>query len=105
MFLHAVAPQIIAAPKQQTLHLGSHQNVLTCLVTGGIRTVDWRKDNKTINDTTRYKILASGSLQLTANVSESDSGVYTCRASNKAGTVLKEVEVKVQESVSGDLAI
>ena len=87
------------------LYLGSSRAVITCLVTGGIRTVEWRKDSTTVissNDTetsSRHRILPSGSLQIT-NVSESDSGDYTCGASNKAGEETRHIKVEVQHKVS-----
>lgn len=102
----AVAPQILAAPEKQTLYLDSKMAIITCLVPGGMRTVEWKKNNETIassNDTdessSKYEVLPSGSLQV-ANVSEFDGGEYVCHASNKAGEETRYIHVEVQQKVS-----
>ena len=102
----AVAPQILAAPENQTVYLDSKVAIITCLVPGGMRTVEWKKDGVTIvssNDTdrssTQYRILPSGSLQI-ANASEFDGGEYLCQVSNKAGEEARLIHVEVQKKVS-----
>ena len=94
---------MIAAPASQTLNLDS-RGIIECIVTDGIREVEWQKDNQTIassNGTVvdiRYKVLSSGSLQI-SNVTQQDSGQYGCIVSNKAGKVSKEINVTVTNTL------
>ena len=106
-----MAPQVLSAPEEQTVIVGATEGTITCLVTDGIRDMEWKKDGQIIaysNYTTtdvvdaRYTILSSGSLHIT-NITEQDGGIYSCTVSNPAGSDFKTIEVEARYEVSCEL--
>ena len=96
---YTVAPNVVSSPKVQNFRIHTSINV-TCLVTGGIRDVEWQRNNQTIAHSntfianSRYEVLSSGSLHI-FNITEQDSGHYRCIVSNKAGKHSQNIEVNV----------
>lgn len=94
-----IAPNVVSSPKVQNFRIHTSINV-TCLVTGGIRDVEWQRNNQTIAHSntfianSRYEVLSSGSLHI-FNITEQDSGHYRCIVSNKAGKHSQNIEVNV----------
>lgn len=93
--------------QQQMLFIGTN-GVITCLVSEGMRDLEWKTNghsiaysNSTITSTVeaRYTILDSGSLHI-SNVTEQDAGIYSCTVSNPAGSDSKTIEVEAVYQVS-----
>ena len=70
---------------------------LTCNVSGYPKpSVTWAREGAPINmSNPRYLILPSGSLRI-YGVTPSDSGIYSCEASNPLGKARHPVELSVQ---------
>lgn len=90
------------APESQILQI-NNDNTVSCIVTGGIRAVEWKKNNRTIAYSNRtivddhYIVLNSGSLFI-SNLAHEDSGRYECIVSNKGGMKSRNIEVMVISS-------
>lgn len=104
---YAVAPQVVTAPGSQVLMTKTNDTIV-CLVTAGIRNVEWKRNNQTIahsNGTVadhHYRILPSGSL-FVFDITQQDDGLYSCKVSNKAGEDSREIRVKVVHKASTKL--
>lgn len=98
---------MLSAPPHQSLMAGAVAGVVTCLVTDGVRTVNWTKGGHFIGHSngthtsvvdSRYTVQSSGSLHI-ANITEEDAGVYNCTVSNPAGGASRAIEVEVDDDV------
>lgn len=79
---------------------------LTCNVTGYPKpSVSWFREGVPLNTSLpRYVILPSGSLRI-LGVALSDSGIYSCEASNPLGNARHPVELSVQSKTIISFAV
>ena len=89
-------PAFIASPKDQTIPKGQSAT-FSCFATGDpVPSIKWYKSNNLISGNAHFNILPNGTLTV-KSVTEQDSGLYTCRATNEAGTT----EAKASLLVAG----
>lgn len=71
-------------------------------LTGGPFSVEWYKDGTVIRESSKYKMIINqeGLHSLMVNsVTQSDAGIYTCRAQSAAGVVDTSAKLIVQGTV------
>ncbi len=91
-------PVIIGFTQTQDPIVEGNQLVMECMVEGTPRpTVTWTKDNTTLENTGGIFITPDGRVaQVRIDpVSTEDSGLYSCKASNEAGSVENLFLIKV----------
>ncbi|XP_078604169.1 hemicentin-1-like isoform X2 [Branchiostoma floridae x Branchiostoma japonicum] len=91
-----VPPVITSDESSVTVGVGEAA-LLTCQAEGvPLPTITWRKDGVflTNRDSARYRILPSGSVQI-SSTSVQDAGLYTCMASNEVGTDQQRINLFV----------
>ncbi|XP_078687492.1 hemicentin-1-like isoform X2 [Branchiostoma floridae x Branchiostoma belcheri] len=91
-----VPPVISIAESLVTVGVGEVA-LLTCQAEGVPHpTITWRKDGVflTNRDSGKYRVLPSGSVQI-SSASIQDAGLYTCMASNEAGTDQQRIQLFV----------
>ena len=87
-------PIFSTSPMNQTIPKGQTAS-LSCSATGDpLPSIKWFKSQDSINNDLHFSILPNGTL-LINSVSEQDSGWFTCRAMNDAGTVEKRAYLLV----------
>ena len=70
---------------------------LSCTATGDpIPDQSWSRNETALESSSRFQISADGSSLAIRNVGVADGGVYTCHASNSAGTASATVMLDVQ---------
>lgn len=83
-----VPPMFTKSPMNQTIPKGQTAS-FSCLATGDPPPlIKWFKSQNSISNDLHFSILPNGTLVIN-NVSEQDSGWFTCRATSAAGTVEK----------------
>ena len=84
-FFHSVPPVFTKFPMNQTIPKGQTAS-FSCSATGDpLPLIKWFKSQDSISNDSHFSVLPNGTL-LINNVSEQDSGWFTCRATNDAGT-------------------
>uniref|UniRef100_A0A8D2JA40 Ig-like domain-containing protein n=1 Tax=Varanus komodoensis TaxID=61221 RepID=A0A8D2JA40_VARKO len=96
-FAEAFPPTFLTRPESITTFVGKNARFF-CTVSGTpvIETV-WQKDGSTISSTERSRISASDnkhSLEI-ARLTVNDRGIYTCKASNKFGADICQMELAI----------
>ena len=86
----AVPPNFVMSPINQTIPKGKTA-IFLCQATGiPVPSIKWYKSQNLITNDVRFTVLSNGTL-VVKSVSEQDSGWFTCRATNDAGTSEKRV--------------
>lgn len=84
------------APEPIQNKLTQTDAIITCKPSGNPKPlVRWKKDGIYLAMSPRYRILAGGNLRI-INVTKSDSGKYTCVASNRLGSDTRSGRLNVQ---------
>ena len=93
-FFLPVPPIFITSPTNQTIPKGQTAS-FSCSATGDpLPLIKWFKSQDSISNDLHFSVLSNGTLVIN-NVSEQDSGWFTCRATNDAGTVEKRAYLLV----------
>uniref|UniRef100_A0A8C2UJN2 Hemicentin-1 n=1 Tax=Coturnix japonica TaxID=93934 RepID=A0A8C2UJN2_COTJA len=92
-----VPPGIVDEDKQEDVKVKEKNNVtLTCEVTGNpVPQITWVKDGQLLMEDKDHKFLSSGRFLEVTNAQVSDTGRYTCVASNTAGDKSKSYSLNV----------
>ena len=86
----AVPPNFVMSPINQTIPKGKTA-IFSCQATGiPVPSIKWYKSQNLITNDVPFTVLSNGTL-VVKSVSEQDSGWFTCRATNDAGTSEKRV--------------
>ena len=86
----AVPPNFVMSPINQTIPKGKTA-IFSCQATGiPAPSIKWYKSQNLITNDVRFTVSSNGTL-VVKSVSELDSGWFTCRATNDAGTSEKRV--------------
>ena len=89
-----VPPIFTESPMNQTIPKG-HTARIPCSASGDpLPLIKWFKSQDSIGNDLHFSVLANGTLVINS-VSERDSGWFTCRATNNAGTVQKKAYLLV----------
>ena len=95
--LISVAPVVVATELSITAIEGDEAN-LTCLATGDpVPFQTWSRNGTQLTSGGRYQISGDGRVLTVQQVSEDeDEGMFTCHASNDAGSDSADIAVSVQ---------
>lgn len=89
-----VQPIFTESPMNQTIPKGQTARI-PCSASGDpLPLIKWFKSQDSIGNDLHFSVLANGTLVINS-VSERDSGWFTCRATNDAGTVQKKAYLLV----------
>ena len=77
----------------------------SAVATSGQRaTIQWYKNGKTMQSSTRYSLLSFSTVFVIFNAVVDDTGTYTCSATNDAGVVQTSMYLRIKsQSVAGEL--
>ncbi|NXL89730.1 HMCN1 protein, partial [Alectura lathami] len=92
-----VPPGIVGENKQEDVKVKEkHSVTLTCEVTGNpVPQITWIKDGQPLTEDEDHKVLSSGRFLQITSAQVSDTGRYTCIASNTAGDKSKSYSLNV----------
>ncbi|XP_051929215.1 hemicentin-1 isoform X1 [Hippocampus zosterae] len=94
--LRVQVPPVISSETQNYLAPVDSSVTLQCQSDGiPPPSVTWHKEGRSLGESVRQRMLGSGSLQV-AFIQPEDTGIYTCTASNSAGTASLEMSLTVQ---------
>ncbi|XP_062389915.1 neural cell adhesion molecule 2 isoform X1 [Sardina pilchardus] len=91
-------PPVLSVPQQSFNATADYLEsvTLTCRAYGSPEPdVTWYRNGKELHESEQYAIRARGTSLTIRNIRQGDGGPYTCKASNKAGEVDRELFLKV----------
>ena len=68
---------------------------LTCQANQDAKAIRWNKDDVPVNSRANIYPIGNNSILVIENVLTSDSGKYSCKAVNKAGSASSSVDIRV----------
>ena len=68
---------------------------LTCQANQDAKAIRWNKDDVPVNSRANIYPIGNNSTLVIENVQTSDSGKYSCKAVNKAGSASSSVDIRV----------
>ena len=68
---------------------------LTCQANQDAKAIRWNKDDVPVNSRANICPIGNNSILVIENVLTSDSGKYSCKAVNKAGSASSSVDIRV----------
>lgn len=98
-FIFAAFPRIVRILLDPNRPMSGAQLEIDCFIDGfPSPTITWTKDNITLSNDSVHTISMSDSGLSRLKISKTkprDSGVYTCIASNDAGSVYREIRIDI----------
>ena len=83
------------SPKPNPSLLEGEQLTLTCQANEATKEIQWRKDDVSVIARANIQKIRSESTLVIEKVRTSDSGKYSCKAVNKAGSASSSVDIRV----------
>ena len=83
------------SPKPHPSLIEGEQLALTCQVNEATKEIQWRKDDVSVIARANIQQIGSDSTLVIEKVLTSDSGIYSCKAVNKAGSASSSVDIRV----------
>ena len=96
--LYLALPVFTIIPQNKTANVGDTVSLGCNAVTmsGQQATIQWYKNGKTIQPSTRYSLLSFSAVFVIFNAVVDDTGTYTCSATNDAGGVQTSMYLRIE---------
>ena len=83
------------SPKPHPSLIEGEKLTLTCQANQATKEIQWRKDNVSVIARANIQQIGSNSTLVIEKVLTSDSGKYSCKAVNEAGSASSSVDIRV----------
>ena len=83
------------SPKVHPSLVEGERLTLTCRANEATKEIRWTKDDVPVNSRANISPIGNNSTLVIENVLTSDSGKYSCKAVNKAGSASSSVDIRV----------
>ena len=94
-FLSSEKPTVTMSPKVYPSLVEGEKLTLTCRANEATKEIRWTKDDLPVNSRANIYPIGHISALVIENVLTSDSGRYSCKAINEAGSASSSVDIRV----------
>ena len=99
--LSSEKPTVTMSPKPHPPLLEGERLTLTCQANGATKEIRWTKDDVSVIARANIQQIGKNSTLVIEKVLTSDSGKYSCKAVNKAGSASSSLDIRVTGNKDG----